>query len=192
MNIATIINKHLDAHLAAIEKLRAQEKFISDLARKIITALERGHKILLFGNGGSAADAQHIAAEFVVRYRRNRRALPALALTTDSSILTAGANDLGFDTVYSRQIEALANEGDIAIGISTSGKSPNIIAGLRTAKEKGCLAVAFTGSAESECSRVADSTFFAPSETTAHIQECHITVGHMLCEIVEEAFVIAE
>ncbi len=185
MNIADIFCKHLDAHAAAIEKLRSQEDFVADLAQKIITAIERQNKILIFGNGGSAADAQHIAAEFVVRYRRNRRALPAIALTTDTSILTAGANDLGFDTIYSRQIEALANDGDIAIGISTSGKSPNIIAGLRAAKEKGCIAVAFTGSAESECSRVADITFFAPSEITAHIQECHITVGHILCEVIE-------
>ena len=99
------------------------------------------------------------------------------------------SGDFGFESIYARQIEALANEGDVAIGISTSGKSPNIIAGLRAAKEKRCLAVAFTGSAESGCSRAADETFFAPSEITAHIQECHITVGHILCEIIESHYI---
>ncbi len=185
MNFDKIIHAQFEGHLTAVEKLREQSGFIEDLGRRIIVALESGKKIIFFGNGGSAADAQHLAAEFVVRYRRNRRALPALALSTDTSILTAAGNDFGFESIYARQIEALAVEGDIAIGISTSGSSANVIAALQTAKEKGCLTVAFTGSAQSRCSQLAEITFHAPSETTAHIQECHIIVGHILCELVE-------
>ena len=130
MNASKIIHGHLDAHLAAAEKLRAQSGFIEELARRIIACLESGKKIMFFGNGGSAADAQHLAAEFVVRYRRNRPALRAIALSTDTSILTAGANDFGVESIFARQIEALADEGDVAIGISTSGGSPNVIAAL--------------------------------------------------------------
>ena len=184
-----IIRAHLNAHLAAVEKLRAQEEFIADLAQRLISALEAGKKILFFGNGGSAADAQHLAAEFVVRYRRNRRALPAIALTTDTSIITAGSNDFGFESIFSRQIEALANEGDVVVGISTSGNSANILQGLTAAKEKGCLVIAFTGESGGKSADIADLTFHAPSSVTAHIQECHITVGHILCEIVESHFI---
>ncbi len=187
-----IITSHIRAHIAAAEKLLGQRDFIADLARRIIACLEAGGKLLIFGNGGSAADAQHIAAEFVVRYRRNRKALSAIALTTDSSILTAGSNDFGYDTVFARQIEALGNEGDMVIGISTSGKSASIVAGLKAAKERKCFAIAFTGEPESECSRTADLTFHAPSAVTAHVQECHMIVAHMVCEMVEEAFVSAE
>jgi D-sedoheptulose 7-phosphate isomerase len=183
-----IITAHICDHVAAAEKLFAQTDFLADLAQRIIASLETGGKLLIFGNGGSAADAQHIAAEFVVRYRRNRRALPAIALTTDTSILTAGSNDFGYDTVFARQVEALANEGDIVIGISTSGNSTSIVAGLQAAKERKCLAVAFTGEPPSECSRVADLTFHAPSAVTAHVQECHMIAGHALCEIVDRAF----
>jgi D-sedoheptulose 7-phosphate isomerase len=189
MNPGEIIRSHLDAHAAAIEALRAQESFIASLAQKIIACLEAGNKVLLFGNGGSAADAQHIAAEFVVRYRRNRRALPAIALTTDTSIITAGANDFGFESIFARQIEALANEGDIAIGISTSGNSANVLEGLKSAKEKRCIVVAFAGEAGGKCCDIADISFHAPSKITAHIQECHITAGHILCEIIESHFI---
>ena len=155
------------------------------LCAKSITA---GGKLIFFGNGGSAADAQHLAAEFVVRYRRNRRALPAIALSTDTSIITAGANDFGFESIFARQIEALAFEGDVAIGISTSGGSANVIAGLEAANKKRCVTVAFTGSRIGRCSQIAGLTFHAPSEVTAHIQECHITAGHILCELVETHF----
>ncbi len=189
---ADIITSHIRAHLVAAEKLLAQQDFIADLARRISACFEAGGKLLIFGNGGSAADAQHIAAEFVVRYRRDRKALPAIALTTDTSILTAGSNDFGFDTVFARQIQALGNEGDIVIGISTSGKSASIVAGLKAAKERKCLAIAFTGEPESDCSRTADLTFHAPSTITAHVQECHMIAAHIVCEMVEEAFVSAE
>ena len=189
MNFSEIICGHLDGHLAAAEKLRAQSGFIEDLARRVIACLESGKKVIFFGNGGSAADAQHLAAEFVVRYRRTRRALPAIALSTDTSIITAGANDFGFESIFARQIEALAGEGDVVIGISTSGSSANVIAGLQAAKEKRCVTVAFTGSRQGKCSQVAEITFHAPSDITAHIQECHITAGHILCELVETHFI---
>ena len=181
-----IISAHLADHLAVVERLRAQQSFIEDLAKRIIGCLDAGGKVLIFGNGGSAADAQHIAAEFVVRFRRNRRALPAIALTTDTSILTAGANDFGFDTVFARQVEALASPDDIVIGISTSGNSANVLHGLRAAKEKRCVTVAFTGEKDSECLRVADITFRPPSSVTARVQECHMLAAHIICELVEE------
>ena len=185
MKATQIILGHLDAHLAAAERLRSQAGFIEDLARRIIACLDAGKKLIFFGNGGSAADAQHLAAEFVVRYRRNRRALRAIALSTDTSILTAAANDFGVESIFARQIEALADEGDMVIGISTSGGSANVIAALRAAKERRCVTVVFTGGAPNRCSELADVTFHAPSEVTAHIQECHITAGHILCELVE-------
>jgi D-sedoheptulose 7-phosphate isomerase len=181
-----IITAHLSEHLAVVEKLRGQQTFIEDLARRIIAAIDAGKKLLIFGNGGSAADAQHIAAEFVVRFRRNRRALPAIALTTDTSILTAGGNDFGFDSIFARQVEGLANAGDIVIGISTSGSSANVLNGLHAARQKGCATIAFTGEKSSECSRLADITFCAPSSVTARVQECHMLVAHIICEIVEE------
>ena len=188
MNATPNISEQLQDHLATVQKLSAQTAFISDLAERIISSLRGGGKLILFGNGGSAADAQHIAAEFVVRFRRERKALPAIALTTDTSILTAGGNDFGFETIYARQVEALARAGDVAIGISTSGSSPNIVSGLRAAKEAGCLTVAFTGEKTSPCSALADLTFHAPSPITARIQECHLLVGHIVCDLVDAAF----
>ena len=124
-----------------------------------------------------------------MRYRRNRRALPAISLSTDTSILTAGANDFGFESIFSRQIEALAGKGDVAIGISTSGTSANVISGLEAAKKAGCVVMVFTGQDENPCSLLADIAFHAPSSITARIQECHLLVGHILCDLVEEAFV---
>lgn len=190
MNFTRIIQDHLDAHLKAAEKLRDESAFIETLAREIIRCLEAGKKVLFFGNGGSAADAQHLAAEFVVRYRRSRRALPAIALSTDTSILTACGNDFGFEQIFARQIEALAVAGDVAIGISTSGSSANVIAGLKAAKDRGCATVAFTGAGGGLCADLAQHAFRAPSEITAHIQECHIIVGHILCEMVESHFIV--
>ena len=187
MSFSEIIAGHLTEHLAAVEKLRAQQGFIEDLAQRILACLKAGNKVLLFGNGGSAADAQHIAAEFVVRYRQNRTALPAIALTTDTSILTACANDFGFEKIYERQIEALAQKGDVAIGISTSGNSPNVVLGLKAARAKGCLSVAFTAEAGGQCAEAAELLFRAPSPVTARAQECHLLVGHILCDLVENA-----
>jgi D-sedoheptulose 7-phosphate isomerase len=189
MNFESIITGHLTEHLAVVEKLRAQAPFIEDLARRVLACLDAGGKVIFFGNGGSAADAQHLATEFVVRFRQNRRALPSLALHTDTSIMTACANDFGFETVYARQIEALANRGDVAFGISTSGNSDNVVMGLEAAKAKGCLTVAFTAEGGGECARIADLTFRAPSPVTARAQECHLLAGHILCDLVEETFV---
>jgi len=148
-------------------------------------ALQQGNKLLFFGNGGSAADAQHLAAEFTVRMKNNRCALAALALTTDTSTLTAIGNDFGFDYLFSRQIEALGKAGDIAIGISTSGKSPNILHALETARRQKLITVGLTGTNSSAMSPLVDVLLSVPSSTTARIQEMHITLGQMLCGALE-------
>jgi D-sedoheptulose 7-phosphate isomerase len=152
-------------------------------------AITTGHKLLFFGNGGSAADAQHLATELVVRYLKNRRAIAALALTTDTSALTAIGNDLGFDDVFARQIEALCNAGDVAIGISTSGNSENVIRGLLAAKARGAVTVAFTGGDGGRLCPVADHAIVVPSRTTARIQEAHLLLGHALCGLLEERLI---
>lgn len=188
MPTAAKLREHISAHTEAVKKLADCEPVIAQIADAWLTALRGGKKILFFGNGGSAADAQHLAAELVVRYRVNRKALAGIALTTDTSILTAHSNDYGFETVFARQIEALANEGDVCIGISTSGNSPNIIAGLKAANERGCVTIAFTAAQGGECAKIAKLAFRAPSEVTAHAQECHLLVGHVLCDVVEQAF----
>jgi D-sedoheptulose 7-phosphate isomerase len=187
----SLFQRHLSEHQDAIHRLAKLSDEIAPLADAWLTALKAGRKIIFFGNGGSAADAQHLAAELVVRYRINRRALPGIALSTDTSILTAHSNDFGFETVFARQIEALAAAGDVAIGISTSGTSKNIIAGLRAANECGCVTIAFTGEKESECSQLAKLAFRAPSTITARVQECHLLVGHLLCDAVEQYFATA-
>lgn len=155
------------------------------LVRDSIAALNRGNKIIIFGNGGSAADAQHIAAEFVVRFRKNRRALPAIALTTDTSALTAIGNDFGFDHLFSRQVEALCVRGDLVIGISTSGNSENVIRALEAAQQMGATTAAFGGGDGGKMLSLADYSIIVPSRVTARIQEMHITIGHMLCGAVE-------
>jgi D-sedoheptulose 7-phosphate isomerase len=149
-------------------------------------SIASGHKLLFFGNGGSAADAQHFATELVVRYSKNRRAIGALALTTDTSALTAIGNDLGFDDLFARQIEALCQAGDVAIGISTSGNSENVVRGLRAARSRGAITVAFTGGDGGRLRSLADHSIVIPSATTARIQEMHLLVGHALCGLLEE------
>lgn len=149
-------------------------------------ALEQGCKLLVFGNGGSAADSQHIAAELVGRYVRERRGLPAIALTTDTSILTSVGNDYGFDHLFERQVEALAAPGDVVLGISTSGNSPNVrLALLRARQIEGVVTGAFLGKTGGEIRDVVHHAIVVPSNDTARIQECHITMGHILCEMVE-------
>jgi D-sedoheptulose 7-phosphate isomerase len=149
-------------------------------------ALRHGHKLLVFGNGGSAADAQHIAAELVGRYVRERRGLPAIALTTDTSILTSVGNDYGFDHIFERQVEALASPGDVVLGISTSGNSPNVKRGLLRARDiADVVTAAFLGKTGGEIRGLVSHAIVIPSEDTARIQECHITLGHILCELVE-------
>lgn len=152
-----------------------------------LSSLEKGGKLLFFGNGGSAADAQHLATELTVRFSVNRPAIPAMALTTDTSALTAIGNDLGFDALFSRQIEALGRPGDVAIGISTSGTSPNIIKALEKAREMGLVAAALGGKDGGHMKGLADPLIIVPSTTTAHIQEMHITLGQMLCQALEHS-----
>ena len=154
----------------------------------LITACFRsGGKLLFFGNGGSAADAQHLAAEFVGRFVRERTGLPAIALTTDSSILTAVGNDYGFDRVFARQLEALGRAGDVAIGISTSGNSPNVLEGIKAAKRERLITIGLSGKDGGMLAKEADLTITISSSSTAKIQECHIAVGHLFCELTEEA-----
>lgn len=159
---------------------------IDDCAGIIVDTVKRGGKILLCGNGGSAADAQHIAAEFVGRYETERRALPAISLTTDTSALTAIANDYDFERVFARQVDALAAEGDCLIAISTSGNSPNVIAAVMAARQKGCKVIGMTGAKGKKLASLCDACLLVPSERTARIQEAHITVAHIWCEIVDE------
>lgn len=161
---------------------------IEEVARLLIEALSAGHKVLLFGNGGSAADSQHIASELVGKLLVKRPALPAIALTTDTSGLTAMANDFGYEQVFVRQIEALGQPGDVAIGISTSGNSPNVLAAIETARRKGLKTVALAGRDGGKLARLADHAIVIPSQSTQRIQEAHITIGHIWCELVEEVF----
>ena len=189
-NALSIAEDYLDAafteHAAVVARTR--EAVASEFARLVSvcsTALRSGNKLLLFGNGGSAADAQHLAAELVVRYRQHRPALAAIALTTDTSALTAIGNDFGFDELFSRQVEALCRAGDVAIGISTSGNSENVIRGLRAAKAAGAITVAFTGEGGGRLAGLVDHGIHIPSNTTARIQEMHRVLGHTLCALLE-------
>jgi len=152
-----------------------------DLTAACVKSIRGGGKLMFFGNGGSAADAQHLATELTVRYKRNRAAIAAIALTTDTSALTAAGNDLGFEQIFARQIEALGKKGDVAIAISTSGKSPNVLAALRQAKGIGLVTAAFSGKGGGDLAGHADHLLIVPSDTTARIQEMHITLGQMLC-----------
>jgi D-sedoheptulose 7-phosphate isomerase len=155
------------------------------LVTRCVESVKGGGKLFFFGNGGSAADAQHLATELTVRYKTNRKAIAALALTTDTSALTAIGNDLGFDELFARQLEALGKPGDVAIAISTSGKSPNIIKALGQAKRMGIVAAAFGGKDGGDMVGLADPLLIVPSATTARIQEMHITLGQMLCGALE-------
>jgi D-sedoheptulose 7-phosphate isomerase len=176
----------------AQESAQVKELFFRENADAVVEivhcmtdALRRGNKILIFGNGGSAADAQHIAAEFVNRFLFDRAPLPAIALTTDTSILTSIGNDADFSHIFARQIEALGNKGDIAWGITTSGKSSNIIEGLRKAAEMGITTIAFTGKDGGEALPMADLGLHCTATSTPRIQEAHITAAHIICELVE-------
>lgn len=168
------------------ETLKRQSKVIAKIAQRVIRCYRQGKKVILFGNGGSAADAQHIAAELVCRFQKERKSLPAIALTTDTSALTAIGNDYGFDKIFSRQVESMAEEGDVAIGISTSGNSVNVIEGIKEAKKRGAYTVGFIGQTGGKLKNIVDLALCVPSEKTARIQETHITVGHIICELAEE------
>jgi D-sedoheptulose 7-phosphate isomerase len=165
------------------------EAALADVFEAMLAAcaasIRGGGKLMFFGNGGSAADAQHIATELSIRFKKNRPAIAAIALTTDSSALTAAGNDLGFEQIFARQVEAVGRRGDVAIGISTSGKSPNVLAALRQARAMGVVTIGLTGGNGGELAAVADHLLVVPSGTTARIQEMHISLGHMLCGALE-------
>lgn len=152
----------------------------------ILNAYHQGHKLLFFGNGGSATDASHLAAELVNRYRRDREGLPAIALTTDMSVITSIGNDISYNEIFARQVQALGQKGDIAIAISTSGNSLNVLRAVEAAKQKGITTIGFTGGTGGKLVNLVDYAFLVPSKNTARIQETHITLGHVICELVEE------
>ena len=159
---------------------------VDKVATLCINAIQSGHKVIFIGNGGSAADAQHLAAEFVSRFSFDRPGLPAIALTTDTSVITSIGNDYGYDVLFKRQIEAIGNAGDILIAISTSGRSKNILTGLKAAREKGLSTVGFTSTKGFEMAPLCDCSVNVPATTTANIQEAHITLGHIICGLVEQ------
>src|SRR6266481_2593778 len=182
------VTELIEASIATKQSLLSSPEVVLTVAKVseiLVNGLKQGNKALLFGNGGSAADAQHIAAELVGRFAFDRPALPALALTVNSSCVTAIGNDYGFDRVFSRQLEALARPGDIAIGISTSGNSLNVINAMSTAKKIGLHTIALTGRSGGKLMSMVDHCICAPSEETPRIQECHILIGHIISEIVE-------
>lgn len=179
---------HFRRSQQAVERASADEKFVAAtaaIAERIAAALKSGGKVLLAGNGGSAADAQHIAAEFVGRFIDDRAPLAAVALTTDTSALTSIGNDYGFDKVFERQVRALGRNGDVFIGISTSGRSPNIVAALKAARELGLTTIGFTRDAPTAMHALCDLTLAVPAEETALIQQMHITAAHAICHLVE-------
>ncbi len=184
-NLAASVFAEIEAEIG--ESVRVKQQFLES-CKEVLAAiciavaerLQKGGKLLLFGNGGSAADAQHIAAEFVGRYQLEREAFPALSLTSNTSTVTAVANDYGFEEVFARQIAALGRSADVAIGISTSGNSPNVISGLAAARGRSLLTIGFTGQTGGELKRLAELCLFVPSSVTARIQECHILAGHIL------------
>jgi D-sedoheptulose 7-phosphate isomerase len=187
----TRVTKSIEASIAVKQTLLRDPVVISSIAQAsaiCLNALKEGNKLLFFGNGGSAADAQHIAADFVGRFAFDRPALSALALSVNSSSLTAIANDYGFDQVFSRQLEALARRGDVAIGFSTSGNSPNVLRGISTAKKMGLHTIALTGTPGGKLKHAPDLDvcICAPSSETPRIQECHILMGHIVSELVEQ------
>ena len=185
-NIEAFLKAECEEHAATLKAMHDSAlvgfpAFVTAWAASI----RQGGKILFFGNGGSASDAQHLATELSVRYKKDRPAIAALSLATDTSTLTAAGNDLGFEHIFARQIEAVGRKGDVAIGISTSGKSPNVIEGLRQARDQGLVTVAFTGGEGGSLPALSDHCFIVPSAVTARIQEMHILLGHMLCEALE-------
>ena len=178
---------------AFADSARVKQQFAHDHADRIVQvatllaeAFRKGNKVLLFGNGGSSTDAAHIAAEFVGRYKRERAPLPAIALATDIAAITCIANDYGYEELFARQVRAHGRPGDIAIGISTSGNSPNVLKGIEAARDGGLTTIAWTGANGGKLAGLVDYPFIVPSTVTSRIQESHITLGHVLCELVED------
>ena len=177
----------LDESIAVKQRVKEQADAIVQVVEAAVRVYRGGGKLVFLGNGGSAADAQHLAAELVGKFLLHRAALPALALHTNTSILTAVGNDLSYDEVFSRQVEALVTEKDLVFGISTSGNSPNVLRGLQAAKEKGATTVGMTGGGGGKLAAMADLVIAVPSTSTPRIQEAHITIGHLICEMIEKS-----
>lgn len=183
---STPFKSTLIRHQSMVKGLFRLDVQVNNLLKKIIKCLDQGNKIIFFGNGGSAADAQHLAAEFIVRYQKQRSPLAAMALTTDTSIITAHGNDYSFSTIFDRQILALAKKGDIAIGLSASGNSDNVMNGIKKAQQIGCWTCAFTGASGGKLFNLADDCIRLSTEEIARVQEGHIIVGHWLCEALDD------
>lgn len=181
----SVFGKSIADHLELIQTLHQQQDLLEEIAKLMAAALHRGNQIFWCGNGGSAGDSQHLAAEIVGRFRRERRGLPSIALTTDTSILTSVANDYGYEAVFARQVEALGNKGDVLVGISTSGNSHNVVCALQSARARKISTVAFTGDGGGRLAALADYLFAVPSRDTARVQEAHMLAGHMLCDWIE-------
>ena len=183
------IKAHFERSSAALERVAKDPALLAatrKIADAIIVALRAGNKLLIAGNGGSAADAQHIAAEIVGRYKQDRPAFAALALTTDTSALTAIANDYGFEQVFARQVEGLGQRGDVLLALSTSGRSPNILAALRTARQRGLVTIGFTGASGEALGALCDLLFVSPSDDTPVVQQIHLTAAHGICDQIEQ------
>lgn len=183
----TILQQALEQHLKVVGAIDREFPVLERIAERITRAILAGNKVLWCGNGGSAADSQHLAAEFVGRFLRERKALPSIALTTNTSVLTAIGNDYGYEHVFRRQVEALGTPGDVLVGISTSGNSSNVCLALTAAREMGVFAVAFTGETGGKMAEIADETLRIHSTQTPRIQEAHILCGHIICDYVEQA-----
>ncbi len=181
-----IVQRFQESGEVKLHFVRTHADRIARVADLMVEAVRSGGKVVLFGNGGSATDASHVAAEFVGRYDRDRVPLPALALATDMAAVTCIANDYGYADVFARQVEALGHPGDVAVAISTSGNSPNVLKGVDAARRKGLITVGWMGKDGGKLADLVDHPFIVPSKVTARIQECHITLGHVLCEMIEE------
>ena len=184
--ISEKILSSIDSSIDVKTKLKDEAETIEKVGTLLATTINSGGKLIFFGNGGSAADSQHIVAELVGKFQKQRKGLPAIALTTNTSILTAIGNDFGYEHVFERQIEAVSLKNDVAIGISTSGNSVNVLKGILAAKKLGIKTIGLTGISGGELAKVADISLKVPSDETQRIQESHILVGHILCEIIEE------
>jgi D-sedoheptulose 7-phosphate isomerase len=187
LNAQEILRQSIDNHLDVVQQLARQLQIIESIAAEMSQSLQAGGTIFWCGNGGSAADCQHMAAEFVGRFRRDRQGLSSVALTTDTSAITAIGNDYGFDQIFRRQVEALCAPGDVVVGISTSGNSQNVCLALMEAKKRGAFTISFTGANGGKLLSFSDLALRIASEETARIQEAHILTGHLLCDLVEQA-----
>ena len=185
----SIVKNEFSEHIkVSLETIKSIGKPIETASNLCIDCLNQGNKILIFGNGGSAADAQHFAAEIVGRYKTERKGLSAIALTTDTSTITSIANDYGYLHVFDRQVEALANEGDVVIGISTGGGSANVISALKLGNDLGCKTIGLSGKGGGEFNSLCDVNIIVPSEDTPRIQEMHIVIGHTICHLIDQEF----